>query len=251
MDIITVGAIASFLIILVALVIVRARGSKFEIKPSDMAAATLPVGLLLLAAGKIKVLEVGGVKIEAALKEAVAKPVHNEVKQVDRLPVEDVPTGAKGPVAALDRLRDRGAEALTFVLGAGGYEGNAIRRYIEELPSLRHLELHEANGALFGVLDAQRIRALLSGPRPQFEYSAIADALNNSNRDLMAKLPSFLPANRALKATVDRKDALKSMDELRVEDLPVIEENGEVAGYVSRSRLTARILLDMANATNG
>jgi hypothetical protein len=65
-------SVCSFVFIIALLVLIRAKNSRFEVKPADIVVAVVPVVVFLLVTGKLQKFEVGegGVKIETAFVKA-------------------------------------------------------------------------------------------------------------------------------------------------------------------------------------
>ncbi|KAA3663419.1 MAG: hypothetical protein DWQ10_00240, partial [Calditrichaeota bacterium] len=63
----------------------------------------------------------------------------------------------------------------------------------------------------------------------------------------LSQIPEFIGAENAIKADVDKKAVLEKMEKLNLEILPVSYERGEFTGVVERSRLTASLIIDVAN----
>jgi hypothetical protein len=72
MDMMIPLSVGSFVLILALLVLIRAKNSRFEVKPADIVVAVVPVIVFLLVTGKLQKFEIGegGVKIETAFVKA-------------------------------------------------------------------------------------------------------------------------------------------------------------------------------------
>jgi hypothetical protein len=235
--------LTSFGAVLVLLLVLRSRWSRFEIKTGDMIAAALPVGLLLLVTGKLKMIEIGDFKLEAALKEAVRTPVAAQVTPLDSLPVDRITAGPKGGADDLERLREQNAQALTLTLARSPsyYRGDAIAEYLRALGGLQYVFLLDTSGRLAGFLEAGRLR------EQGIDLARFAEAVNADDRVFLAGVRGYLPAEAAIPSGATKKAALKLLENQRADALPALGPNGEVAGVVNRARLTASILLDISD----
>jgi CBS domain-containing protein len=199
--------------------------------------------------GKIKELTVGEVKIVTAIREASASPIKN---QVTPLPVAEVRIDPKEGVAMIPELRRRKTEALSFRLGHGGYYGPAIIEYLQgvsQSPSFRYVVISTADGKLFGMIDGRQLAAILTAPGAANDF---AESLNRSNGDAILRLLSgIIPRDKAITKSTDKRQALMQMESMDVQTLPVVDEGGRFARIVDRSKLTASILIEIAQKVGG
>lgn len=242
----TAIAIVVVLALVAALTFLRAwTGNKFEIKTSDVALALVPVALWMLFTGKVKEFAVGDVKIVTAIREASASPIRN---QVTPLPVADVRMDPKLGVDQIPALLQKKTEALSFRLGHGGYYGPAIAEYLARLsqsPSFRYVVISTADGKFLGMIDGRQLAALVTGPGAQ-AANEFAQNLNRSDGDALLRLPGIISRDKAITKKTDKRQALMRMESLDVQTLPVVDEAGQFVGIVDRSKLTASILIEIA-----
>jgi CBS domain len=102
----------------------------------------------------------------------------------------------------------------------------------------------------FGFIDGRLLLPTLTSNSQGFSFSQFADAVNHgttSDRDRLSHLPGFLPASAAVAPDSDKRDVLEKMELLKVDWLPVVDSDGHVVGVVDQSRLTASLILDVAN----
>ena len=238
----SVVCLVTFAAVLVLLLVLRTRWSRFEIKTGDMIAAALPVGLLLLVTGKLKMIEIGDFKLEAALKEAVRTPVAAQVSSVESLPVERITAGPKGGPDTLERLREQNPEAMTLTLGRSPsyYRGDAIAEYLRTLGGLQYVFLLDSSDRLVGFIEAKRLR------EGGIDLARFAEAVNTEDQAFLVGMPGYSPTEAAIPSGATKKVALERLEAQRADMLPALGPNGEVAGIVNRARLTASILLDIS-----
>ena len=244
-----VGAIGLFAVGLAVLIGLRARfATKFDLRGPDIVAALVPVGLLLFLTGRIGRLELAELSIEAAFVQAAESEVEPLVAELSSLPVESIKVQPKSGVGNIEKLIREGSEALSFSLRYGGYDGRAVRRYLEDLTaqgSLEHLVITDEEGRFFGMADAMRTASLIRiGDLSPDEF---AEWLAKSDEDAIMKLPGFVPATSALTAETDKRMALETMQNLGVDKLPVVNSSGKLLGLVDRSRLSSSIIVDIAD----
>lgn len=244
-------SVSTFIVLLALLVLLRARNSKFEIKPTDIVVAVLPVIIFLLVTGKIQKFEVseGGVKIETAFVKASTSAIASQVAPLAGLPSEPVRMDPKGSVGEIPRLLEKKTEGLLFRLGYGGYYGPAIQEYFVSLskqPFLRYIVIENQDGTFFAMAGARDLTELLLSPNPPYRAIDFAQWLNDSNKLLLKRLPGFISVENAVNETTDKSQALQLMESLNVDTLPVINKDKRFVGIVSRSRLTASLIIDVA-----
>ncbi len=243
-------SVLAFLILLSLLVTLRIKtGNKIEVKSSDILLALIPVALWLFLSGKIQEFTFGDFKIVAAIREASESPVADQVTALSSLPVESVRADPKESVERIPELMEKHTQALTFRLGYGGYQGSAIKRYLEVLtrqPYLRYIVIENPDGTFFGLADARQLATLVRSPARPFSVYQLADWLNAGEAEPLERLPGFVSSQQALPQKADRRKALEIMNALDVQVLPVVNESRRFVGIVNRSKLTASMLIDIA-----
>jgi hypothetical protein len=183
-----------------------------------------------------------------------------------RLPLERVRAAEKEGLGELEDVRTADVEALTFTLG-GYYDGPIVWKYLDTLLAsarFKHVILLEPDDTIFGIVDAAALAAQLNPPeqallRAEFGgdvawlpdatqvpgWSAFAEAVMNEERDRLRDLPMFVGGDHAVSLAASSVDALKLMEELGVDRLPVVDADNRFAGIVERGRLATRVLLDL------
>jgi hypothetical protein len=248
-----IATLAAFFLLVGLVVLLRTRSDgKVEVKLADVAVAVVPVLLGLLAFGVITKFEVGPEKLTVeraatAIRQASAATID---RQVSRLPVEPIETSPKGPVVDIPTLINKRTEGLSFTLGAGGYVGGAIQQYLSALtkfPFFRYVVFNNPDGSLFGVIDARKLAALVEQGAEIESWDRLADLINRGDSEAIARLPGFVPREMAVSESTDKQEALQKLENADVDWLPVVDGNGRFVGGVERSRLTASLILDVAN----
>ncbi len=248
-DTTTLVSIIAFVLILALLVFLRATSRRFEIKATDIVVAVLPVLIFLLVTGKIQKFEVGELKIETAFVNASASAIASQVSAVSELPAEPVETAAKGGLREIPRLIAEKSEGLRFRLGHGGYWGPAIEEYLVKLtryPFLRYVIIDNSDGTFFGIADAREITALLTSRGAPHDSGDFARWLNASDIRALRQISGLLRVEDALTEVADKREALQQMERLDADILPVVDAERRFVGVVDRSRLTASLIIDVA-----
>ena len=251
--IVIIGAI----LLVVALVLLRyVTDGKAEVRLTDAAIGLIPVIVVLFLTGKIQSLVVGpeGIKVEATRDAIVSAAGRSIDAALEPIEPEEIEFAAKGGVQRIDEYLRRGIQALTFTIG-GYYVPEIMRTYFEELtksPRFQYLVLIDSSGQFFGIMEARKLTALIESPnsedggRRDLTWETIRDWIE-AQPTAFYDLNGFVSADQALQATTSKRIALGRMqDEVR-EWLPVVNDDGNLAGVAHRSRLTAGLILEVAD----
>ena len=230
---------------------------KYEIKTIDLVLIIIPLLLFGVATGKIKDLEVFGVKTDFSdLTTVVNMQIENQVSKVPEALVTDVPQSdvsdmvetnglaEKGSASEVPRLLKEKTQVLSFRLGQNRYLASTTKQYFDRLYDssyLRFIVVNNGDGSLFGMYAATDIVPTLRFMDDG--YSDFATWLNEGERIRLSDLPGFVPADHAVTVTTSKRDALKKMEQLDRASLPVVNENRQFVGTVDRAKLTASLIL--------
>jgi CBS domain-containing protein len=237
-------------------------GGKYEVKTIDLVFLVIPLLLVALATGKLKGLDMFGVKadLSALWAEAAGAKIEKQVTPGISTSVEDVvqvmEMGMKAGPLELKRLIERKAEALVFRLGHGGYYGPAIKTYFEALSGSSHLRsvvINHPDGQLFGIYNAADLLGYLRITKDEGykQFQQFLNAGDKPAQEELAKLPGFVPVKQAVSPTTSKRDALALMETINSESLPVVNEKNQFMGMVSRSKLTAGLILAVTDKLEG
>ena len=235
-------AIASFILLLVLLVLLRAKtDEKYQIKNSDIVIALIPIALVLFLSGKVQELTFGEFKIALAMKKTTESPVSAEVTE---LPIEEVQLGRRQSLVELEQYIEKRIPVVSFQFSRFSRGGSdIIVDYLEltQYPFLRHIVFYDAEGAFFGMADAQKIAAM----EGITSFEKIASWVLDAQEARIMTLPGFVSAEDALLENANKLAALKKMNLLNVPVLPVVDESGKFSGIIEQSKLTANMLTDI------
>jgi len=255
------GQIITLLVIgvclLVASIMVRVfSGGKYEIKTIDLVFIVVPLLVAGLATGKLRGFDLFGVK--ADLSELWAKAVDTHIEQqVSTVPVspvndaiEMIETAEKRGVDEIPRLIEQRTQALAFRLGMGGYYGPAIKKYFDALYGsslLQFVVINHPDGKLYGMYDAPDLIAYLRtvGEKGYRDFEGMLNQGDERAKEWLARLPGFVPADKAVTANTSKRDALQAMEELKLNSLPVCDSAGRFIGTVERAKLTTSLILSV------
>jgi len=240
--------------ILTLIILIRAKYSKFEVKPTDIVLAIIPIVLYLLVTGQIESLKYGGLEFKTAFVKATEKTISSQVTPIN-LPIRDIEMDPKKGIEVIPLLVQKNVEGLLFQLGYGGYAGFAIVEYLAGLtnkdPFFHYIIINNSDGTFEGMSNGPALYKLLSGNRPPFSANDVATWLNTSNKQSLRRLPGFISAQDAVeKETTEKSKALERMEKLNVDTLPVIDKARKFVGVVDRSRLTASLIIDITQQLN-
>jgi CBS domain. len=242
-------SIAAFVLILGLLILLRGINSKFEVKPTDIVVAILPVVIFLLVTGKIGKVAFGELTIETAFVKASTSVIASQVTPLTGLPSEPIQTDPKLGIEEIPRLIEKKTQGLLFRLGFSGYYGPVIREYFISLskqPFLRYVILENPDKSFFAMADARGLADLLSSANPPYTADQFASWLQSSDKASLKRLPGYISSENAVTETTDKDQALRLMESANVDTLPVVNKDKRFVGIVNRSRLTASLILDVA-----
>lgn len=226
----------------------------YEIKTIDLVFIIIPLLLVGLATGKVRGLDLFGVRADLselwknAADTQIDLPTPDLVSQVEDA-IEMIDTRDKGGVEEIPALIAQRTQALAFQLGMGRYYGQAIKKYLNDLYGssyLRYVIINDQNNTFFGMYDAADFIAYLRTLGDDTGYDILEQQLNQGSRDAMywfARLPGFVSSDKAITAETSKRDALQKMEDLKLETLPVIDSTGHFIGTVERSKLTSSLIL--------
>lgn len=238
-------------LVIASFVLRAATGGRYEVKPTDLVWLVVPLLVAGVATGKVRGLDVLGVKadLSSLFAQAADAKIAPQLGKAPPATVQDavqtVEMASKAGVQEINRLVARRVEALEFRLGQGGYYAPAIRAYFEALSGtsqLRVVVINTRDGTLFGVYTAAELIGALRVGGDQ-GYAQFERMLNAGAAAELAKLPGFIKADDALAATATKREALARMEALGVDLLPVRDAQGRFAGTVGRAKLTASLIL--------
>jgi hypothetical protein len=245
------------LIALVAVVGIRTwSGNQIEVRLNDALIAVIVAAVLLFMSGRIGEFALGtqGLTVKAAIITASTRKID---QQVAALPVVEVKMEEKGATSDIPNVVRRQIPALDFVLGSNRYAPDATRQYLETLinyPFFRFVVFLNKDKSVFGMIDARKLSALLHDQGSGLSFQDFSMLVNRGEAPEQARikaLPGFVPASDAVKRTTEKRGVLERMEKLGADWLPVLKDDGSFDGVVDRSRLTASLILDVANALGG
>ncbi|MEW6515932.1 MAG: CBS domain-containing protein [candidate division FCPU426 bacterium] len=245
----TILGVVLFIVALAGIIWLRAKFPKWEVKSTDLAAAMVIVALWLLLTGKITKFKMGDLSFETIFAQAAGAEVAGQVTKVESLPVKSLRISTKGPIEKIPELMHNRSEAISFQLGAKGYEGGAIREYLalSQGPYLKHLIFNDLQGKFIALADARTLGKMFEYPSARsITADQFADWIKNNDQASLSQLPGYLEAKDAVRDTQDKKTVLEEMEKQNRDVLPVVDREGQFKGVVSRARLAASLILDIA-----
>lgn len=259
---ITVLLVIGIGLLIVSLMLRVFTQGRYEIKTIDLAFIILPLLFVGVATGKLRGLDLFGVK--ADLSELWAKAADTQIEQqVSTVPIspvtdaiEMVQTAEKRGVNDIPRLIEQRTQALAFRLGMGGYYGMAIKKYFDDLYGssyLRYVVVNHADGSLFGIYDAADLIAYLRtlGEAGYEEFERMLNRGDEQAQQWLARLPGFVTAEHAVTPETSKRAALQAMEDLDQDALPVTDPAGRLVGTVERAKLTSSLILAVTERLAG
>lgn len=248
--VILISALGMFALLLIILVTLRLKvNPNFEIKQSEILVGLIPVVLWLLLTGKIESLEFGDLKIQTAFIEASETEISEQVTELN-LPVESLHLNEKGGSHIIPRLIQQHTEGLVFRIGYGFYYGPAIMQFLKrlnEFPFFKYIIVLDNSGDRFvGIIDSRTLHSLLVNRESNISAADFARWINRGEISRVRQLPGFISTDEAILPSSEKQLVLERMEKLNLEFLPVVNEETKLVGIVSRSRLTASLIIDVA-----
>ena len=189
------------------------------------------------------------------------------------LPILQLQIERKGGLDQLEFIVSNEAQknALSFRIGSG-YVGSFIWKYLDELsrlPNFRYVVLHDGESGVFGFYDAAVLSAVfnpadtlvlseryrnqisdLPSPDEVPGWNRFAELVQSAKTRELAALPSFVSGDKPVRSNWSSLKALAHMEDLGVSKLPVIDASNQIIGIIDRSRLTTRVVLEIAGDRN-
>ncbi|MEM6746158.1 MAG: hypothetical protein AAF608_01930 [Pseudomonadota bacterium] len=250
----TVLAIGLFVIVVSVIVGTRWRASNsFEVTLKDAAVASIPAVLVFAAAGQVQrvVLAPDGVEVSfvGAFVDAVHAPV---TRQIVPLTYESLGEAEKGSIPALDDFVSNETPVLTYTLGNRYYDADVTIAYFYRLSttsSFRYVVFKDDRGAVVEMCDgpslAQAIRASQSSDGYFLAQRFVDSVIEGEVPSFAREAAVCVPRAEAIATTADKAETLKRFDNANREWLPVLEDDGQLAGVVERSHVTSSVLIDV------
>ena len=243
-------------------------GKDFGVTSTEVALLLVPTIIFLLINGMIRKLKSPFFEMELAqtFREVALKKLEPQIMKlkVERL-IHTLNAAEKGSMGELSGLKKRNINALIFRLGHGDYDAWAIKKYFETLsqkPDFRYLIIESQEGKFFGLYELSRLqywfRKEYSENTQNDEYvqnsydfekfEKFANWLNQGDEGAkreLAALPGFVGADLAVSKSAERLEVLVKMEELGRDELPVVGEEGDFVGIVTRERVTASMMIEI------
>lgn len=230
-------ALVAVITLLSGQVLLRAKtAAKYEVKVLDVVIALVPVGVWLLVSGKLLEFGVGDFKLK--LQELSKKPVAGEISQI----------------------REGKAALLVGVDCTYGSEDNILKpetfpNYIKSgfiliMHSCKDDDRGEDDAKLYALLSIQDFKDVFYAEHSKVNADYFLSLVKSEKLAEFAKgnIPSFVDKANAVTPETTKLEALRRMEKLNVEALPVIDSSGAYLGVIMRSRLVSSTLLELAEA---
>ncbi len=208
-----------------------------------------------ISSGTVKVPGGGELTFVAAAIVASGKQeIKEQVTQLTAsLPVTVIAEATKGSTSQIPLRIQQKTQALDLIIGSNGYTGDAIEAYLLNLTAydfFKYVIFVQSNKALFGMIEARTLFALLQDSQSGWTYQRFADAVNGgseTDRSQLSQLPGFVPKTESVDAQTQKREVLERMVRGRKEWLPVAQADGRFQGVIDRTNLIASIVLDVTD----
>ena len=197
--------------------------------PVLVVVALIPIIVYLAVTGRLSRFSGGGFEIE--LQAAARKFISPDASQT--IDVDPERLDAKYHAGALEAVKQRAPTALTFEIGRAGYYAlGAIEAYLDELETLTYVVFTDANDRFEGYAPVEQFRRLVG----------------NYAIDIVGELESGHITDRpivrteAIRSDRTNEECLRTMDELNVDQLAVLDANGAFVGVVRQDAIIRRLV---------
>ncbi|WP_337841870.1 CBS domain-containing protein [Rheinheimera sp.] len=231
--------VITFMFVVGASLIIRAKsGGKYEVKAIDVVVGLTPFLIWLLVSGNLAEFSVGDLSLK--LRETSRSTIS---KQISKL-------SSEGEILSI------GVDCI--------YAHEDDIHSLETFPTYRPFrfiiiedqceddERGESNPIFVGMLSVEDYKRYFLGQNTKLSgkyfLSLVKKRAMNSIIDL--GIPSFVSINNAVNPNTEKLTALKIIEELNVEALPVVSDDKYFIGIVSRSELVVSFVVDMAESAN-
>lgn len=251
MTLLTFGILLTFLLVLVANMLLRVRtGNKFEIKVNDIVVALVPIFLILFLRGDIASMKIGDLEIEKAFKEAYNEDISTDLtslsasieNSVSDL-IEHMDSPRKGSSSEIPNLIKKDTRVLSLTLGHTGYVESILARYFDEIVTLRYVIVNNPDGTFHGMIETQILTDLVNNG--DFSWQTLKNALQLSNTELILSLPGYITVDNALTSDNSRIEALEKFEASDRAVLPVLNDN-YFTGILERDKLSNQLLITIS-----
>lgn len=255
MTLLTFGIILTFLLVLVANMLLRVRtGNKFEIKVNDIVVALVPIFLILFLRGDIASMKIGDLEIEKAFKEAYRAEISSDLTSLSGSIensvadlVERMESPGKGPSSEIPELVRKNTKVLSLRLGHLGYVDNILAKYFDEIATLEYVIVNNPDGTFHGMIGTSILIDLVS--HGDFSWQALKNALESSDTETISGLPEYIGLDKALTSNNSRIEALEKFEASDRAVLPVLNEKYFI-GILERDKLSNQLLITISKLMN-
>jgi hypothetical protein len=201
----------------------------FTIEPTWIAVALLPAIIWLLFSDRLSGFTGFGVEVrlQTASKERLS------LSPDSRILPRKIPPKEKGGEEEIPSFRQQKIAALDFELGSGRYNNELTLRYLEEVPSLKHIIFTDAADRFLAIAPASSLYSFMKYVR-DFDFALTIKE---------SKLPdiSGLQTN-FLEESDTRAEALSKMS--ATSELAVVNQDREFIGLVSRDAVLRDLIVE-------
>ncbi len=202
----------------------------------------------------------------AGIQSGLEQEVVGDIEEISGFQI--VQSDPKAEIERLADLVDQKINALSFRLG-DFYFGPVVWKYLDaltDLPEFRYVVLLDRDGRAVGFWDARVLADALNPPdqtelsmslaaqpdevpatRDVPRWNAFGTMLANGLLERLESLDGYQPTTNAIPSNTSNFEALERLEALGAETLPVLDAEGTLVGFVEQSRLTTRMLLQIAN----
>lgn len=236
----TIGWTVAFFILLFTLSIAQNNLSVISIEPVIVLTALAPVLLFLVSSGQLKRFSGGG--FEVVFQKQARKLVSS-----NKIDIKTATISTKATQDKISEIKDDSPDALLFTLGNSDYNNKVIRKYLDNVQTLKYIVFNNKNGTFKGYISIEDFDKLVpdyevEDPRltqyTEVIYTDIASQIEDEDKILDHK--SVI--EESVEQDSSNEDALKRMVARGINELAVVNSNDEFIGVVTQDEIVRNIL---------
>lgn len=197
--------------------------------PVLVVVALVPIVVFLAATGRLQRFSGGGFEIE--LQAQARKFVTPDASRT--IDVDPERLDAKNQTGALATVKQRAPTTLTFELGRQGfYVHGAIEAYLDGLETLNYVVFTDADDRFEAYVPVEAFRRLVAN------YAI--DVVGEIESGVITDRP--IVRTEAIRSDRTNEECLRTMDELNVDQLAVVDADGTFVGVVHQDAIIRRLV---------
>jgi hypothetical protein len=220
-----------------------------EFSNTDVLIAAVVILLIGMGSGKIESFKAGDIEVKRAIQDARKKDISSDLT---KLPYSPLQTQLKGPKSGIPDFLKLGKGALTLRLGYDGYADSVIMDYLKGMGNAMasgagpfYVVFVESGRTFWGMVKTYDLVRFMDAENIPAS-NVLSKQIRTKDTKKLEEIPGIILKNDVVLVGDDRLTALRKMDKSNNELLPVIDSDGQFVGTVERNRITASLMVNVA-----